>query len=153
MDGQSEIDGAVDDDSASGDSDDMQENTCDTVEFYVGLLMKLVPSLERLHKQSATAKQDGSHSLPLPMASLSQSALDDPIDTPKPGSLGQMSQNQQTLGTNEVDISTERKFVGKDPADLLGLGERFESLWQSKRQSSTGGQCRFLLTLGYLMYD
>ena len=51
MDAQDDED-QIDDDSVSSGSDDMKDNPCETLEFYVGLLMNLVPSLERLHKQS-----------------------------------------------------------------------------------------------------
>ena len=48
----------VDDDSISGRSDDMKDNTCETIGFYVGLLMKLIPSLQRLHLKTLMSNKD-----------------------------------------------------------------------------------------------
>ena len=42
--------------STSTDSDGSEEDPGETIEFYVGLLMKLIPPLEGLYKQSSTSK-------------------------------------------------------------------------------------------------
>ena len=126
-----------DDDSISSSSDDMRENTCETIEFYIGLLMKLVPSLERLHQQTLGTRQDDSQSSLLPIASSSRSSLCDPTETPKPDSLKQTSQDQQASGINETNPSPERVPTGKNNTTVSDFEDSLEQLLQSKRPSFT----------------
>ena len=142
------------DDSISGSSDDMEENACETMEFYVGLLMKLVPSLERLRKQSLETKQDSNQSLPLPLVSLSRQSLYDPTENPKSEGLKQLSQNQQASGINKIDPSIRRKFAGKDYMNMSEFGERLEKVLRSELPSSTGiFDYHFPKTLTFLTYE
>ena len=143
MDAQDEM-YEVDDGDISSSSDDMKENACETIEFYVGLLMKLVPSLERLHKQTLETKQDGNQSLPLPIVTLSQPSLHDPTQNPKSEVLKQTSPDQQASVINEIGPSTKRRSVEKDRVTMLDLREnfaKFGNFLQSKRPSSTGMYC------------
>jgi hypothetical protein len=49
----------TDDDTMSRVSDDSDEGVSETIEFYVGLLMNLIPSMERTYNQSLLDGQKG----------------------------------------------------------------------------------------------
>ena len=136
MDTQDEND-YLDDDNSSSSSDDLKENPCETIEFYVGLFMKLIPSLERLHEQNSVPKQDDRQLLAFSMMFSSQPSLYDAIEASKPEGMKRTNQDQQALGIKEVGPSTGTISSEKEHTNMSNLGQGFEKLLASKRPSST----------------
>lgn len=130
----------TDDDGVSSSSDDSQHDVCETIEFYVGLLMSLIPSLERLYTQSSIPKQNYGQVSGLPMTFQSQVLLSDRSKSSRRESVKDMSEDQKTSDTSKADsIATKksvRSGITKTRAGILR--EQFEKRLWSKTLKPAG---------------
>lgn len=131
-------DDSADDDDLSRDPDSAEGSACKTIEFYVGLLMNLIPSLERLCEQNLSSQQNDGH--------VSKRVLDLPSELPPPyyedsskaASSKRLSQDQHVPDTNKLrplDGTRSSKTVLKK-SWTLDLTKRFEKRLRLKGKSS-----------------
>ena len=139
LDAEDENDDA-DDDDVSSSSDDSENNVCEYLEFYVGLLMNLIPSLERLYNQSLTPKEDNGLTSQLPTTVPYQDLLHDPQKPSKSRSVKHTSQDQIASDTNKsgpFDIEGSARIPHSE-LWARDLREKFENRMSLRTSDSRG---------------